>query len=127
MVKRSKFQTGKLAGWQYVLILLFSLAALSAGIPKLFAFDAMLENMARLGYGQLITQFIGLVWVLIALGTWFARYRGYASLLTLFIAAGAVGTHYAIGDGFVFAIIPHVVLALITLGFTGFYKKLSEI
>jgi hypothetical protein len=113
----------KKTSW-YGLLTLTTLAYLTAGIPKLFAFPMMLDTLAGLGYGRLFTVFIGGCWTAAAIGLWSECHQKAAALGTLFIVAGAFAAHWTNGDGVMWPLFGYVVLSTAVLYGNDFFDEL---
>jgi len=107
-----------------VVLVLFTLQALFPGITKLFGVAFMVEQMAGLGYSKLFTHFLGLCWVLAAIGVWFKKTRSLAALLVIPIMSGAIAAHWTKGDGFFPLLLIPIVLALLIMYLDGFHKRI---
>ena len=110
--------------YDYSILVLFSLLAFFAGIPKLLGLEFMVSNMAELGFSKLFTQIIGLFWVLAGVGVWFKKYRNWAALGTVPIIAGAIAAHLTAGAGFNSFLLINILFTGLVLWIGRFYTRI---
>ena len=94
VVSLSKARRGTL----YVSLALLTVLFGIVGTAKLVGAPFMLDGMAAMHYGPLVTRLIGLVELIAVAGLWWPRTRTLVLTLLPLIFAGAAGSHLGSGQ-----------------------------